>query len=60
MGLVRLNRPIGGVPVSEDAGCPAPPPCEALTQRWVERKKKHARLPKRETPTYDPETYGKK
>lgn len=40
MGLVRLNRPIGGVPVSEDAGCPAPPPCEALTQRWVEKKQK--------------------
>lgn len=40
MGLVRLNRAIGGVPVSEDAGCPAPPPCEALTDCWVEKKKK--------------------
>lgn len=38
MGLVRLNRAIGGVPVSEDAGWPAPPPWEALTKCWVEKK----------------------
>lgn len=34
MGWVRLNSPaqcgLGGVPVSEDAGCPPPPPCEAF------------------------------
>lgn len=41
--------PIGGVPVSEDTGCP-PPPREALTALTVLGGKKHSAVPELGSP----------